>query len=183
MIVKKEKEMVNYANGKIYKIESINAIEGNDDIYIGSTSKQYLSQRMNKHRSDYNYWRKGKTKKTYSYGIFEKYGVDNCRIILLESFPCQSRDELTSREAFFIKSMGCVNKCIPQRTHSEYIEDNFEAIKQQRRDYRTANIETIAIHNREIIECQCGCTLSRAALSRHIKSPKHNTNMLLIESP
>ena len=36
--------MVNYNNGKIYKIEPLNGEEG--DIYIGSTTKEYLSQRM-----------------------------------------------------------------------------------------------------------------------------------------
>jgi hypothetical protein len=41
--------MVNYGNGKIYKIES----HLGDKIYIGSTTKQYLSQRMDKHRSEY----------------------------------------------------------------------------------------------------------------------------------
>ena len=45
--------MVNYNNGKIYKIE--NNID--DMIYIGSTTKQYLSQRMDKHRSSYKRWK------------------------------------------------------------------------------------------------------------------------------
>jgi hypothetical protein len=29
---------------------------------------------------------------------------DNCQIILIETFPYDSKDELTSREAFYIKS-------------------------------------------------------------------------------
>ena len=41
--------MVNYSNGKIYKIES----DLGDLIYIGSTTKYYLSQRMERHRFDY----------------------------------------------------------------------------------------------------------------------------------
>ena len=42
--------MVNYGNSKIYKIWSPNG----DNIYIGSTTKKYLSQRMVEHRCDYN---------------------------------------------------------------------------------------------------------------------------------
>ncbi len=48
--------MVNYENGKIYKIES----HLGDKLYIGSTTKQYLSQRMDKHRTDYKQWLNGK---------------------------------------------------------------------------------------------------------------------------
>ena len=52
--------MVNYNNGKIYKIVPI--CEGADegDVYIGSTTKEYLSQRMVQHRADYNKWQKRK---------------------------------------------------------------------------------------------------------------------------
>ncbi len=41
--------MVNYTNSKVYKIWST---LGNN-IYVGSTTKQYLSQRMDKHRECY----------------------------------------------------------------------------------------------------------------------------------
>ena len=41
--------MVNYSNGKVYKIEPISGGE-EGDVYIGSTTKRYLSQRMNTHR-------------------------------------------------------------------------------------------------------------------------------------
>jgi predicted GIY-YIG superfamily endonuclease len=41
--------MVNYSNGKIYKIEP--TVEHEDgDIYIGSTTNKLLCQRMGKHR-------------------------------------------------------------------------------------------------------------------------------------
>ena len=45
--------MVNYTNSKVYKIWST---QGNK-IYIGSTTKYYLSQRMDKHRTDYRRWK------------------------------------------------------------------------------------------------------------------------------
>ena len=46
--------MVNYGNAKVYKIWST----AGDKIYIGSTTKEYLSQRMDKHRSGYKQWKK-----------------------------------------------------------------------------------------------------------------------------
>ena len=42
--------MINYSNGKIYKIEPINGEDG--DVYVGSTTKEYLSQWMATHRNN-----------------------------------------------------------------------------------------------------------------------------------
>ena len=61
--------MVNYNNGKIYKIEPLNAEEG--DIYIGSTTKKYLSQRIDYHRSNYKRFLIGKGYVTTSFKLFE----------------------------------------------------------------------------------------------------------------
>lgn len=117
---------IDYNNGKIYKIES----HLGNKIYIGSTTKEYLSQRMAKHRSDYNRWKKGKGSHVTSYKIFDEYGVDNCFITLLESYSCKSRDELNSREGYYIKNMVCINKIIIGRTRKEYREDNKDHIKE-----------------------------------------------------
>ena len=67
---------MNYQNTKIYKIES----HIGDKIYIGSTTKKYLSQRMDKHRYDYKEWKKNRKSKTMSYLLFDEYGVENCFI-------------------------------------------------------------------------------------------------------
>jgi hypothetical protein len=125
--------MVNYSNGKIYKIESINGED--DDIYIGSTTKEYLSQRMNTHRQDYKRWKEGKCNKTTSYDLFNKYGVSNCQIILLETVNANSKHELIAREQFYIKNLKCVNKKIEGRTKKEYSIDNFEKISERMKPY------------------------------------------------
>jgi hypothetical protein len=134
--------MVNYSNGKIYKIEPINSID-DGDIYIGSTSKEYLSQRFSKHRSGYHSWKNDKDNFITSYLLFDKYGIENCKIILLESFPCKSSDELKSREMFYIKSNKCLNKFIPCRTIAEYKTDNQQKIKDYKKAYREKNKEKI----------------------------------------
>ena len=96
--------MVNYENGKIYKIESYKG----DMIYIGSTTKEYLSQRMDTHRSSYKRWKNGKCHFVTSFKIFDEYGIENCHIVLLESVLCDSKDELMSREAYHIRNLcGC----------------------------------------------------------------------------
>ena len=76
--------MTNYNNGKIYKIQS----HLGDKIYIGSTTKQYLSQRMTYHKSSYTAWKAETGKKTTSFELFEEYGFENCEIVLIELFSC-----------------------------------------------------------------------------------------------
>ena len=48
--------MTNYNNGKIYKLEPMcNHDDG--DIYIGSTTKEYLCQRMTAHKYQYKQYK------------------------------------------------------------------------------------------------------------------------------
>ena len=111
--------MVKYQQGKIYKIVS----NTDDDVcYVGSTTKHYLSQRMENHRRGYRCWENGGKNKNFvtSFELFEKYGVENCHIELIEIFPCNSKDELTKKEAYYIRLLNCVNKVIPNRTKKEY---------------------------------------------------------------
>ena len=110
--------MVNYNNGKIYKIEPI-VDHDEGDIYIGSTTKQYLSQRMENHRSKYKQWKNGNYYKVQVFEIFDKYGVSNCQIVLIETVNAESKDELLAREKHYIKSFKCVNKYIPGQTKEE----------------------------------------------------------------
>ena len=99
--------MVNYQNGKIYKIEDV----GGNMCYIGSTTKDFLSKRMSEHRSKYRYWQLDHTKTKYSvFDIFEAYGIENCRIVLVELCACDTKDELIKSEAHYIRTMNCVNK-------------------------------------------------------------------------
>ena len=91
--------MVNYNNGKIYKIES----HCGDKVYIGSTTKEYLSQRMDAHRRGYKQWKNGTTHFLTAFIIFDEYGLENCKIILLEACICNTKDELYAREAHYIK--------------------------------------------------------------------------------
>jgi hypothetical protein len=111
-----------YSKGKIYKIVS----DSCDDIYIGSTV-QTLAQRLGKHRSDYNQWKKGNARYTRSFSLIER---GDYHIILIEPFSCNNQEELTARERHFIENNVCLNKVIPGRTRKEYNQDNKEKIKE-----------------------------------------------------
>ena len=113
--------MVNYQNSKIYKIIDI----GSNMCYIGSTTKDYLSKRMTEHRNHYSQWLNGKPGNVSAFQIFDTYGVENCRIELIELCPCNSRDELTKLESQYIRSENCVNKVIPDRGMTEYQKEYY----------------------------------------------------------
>lgn len=132
--------MVNYQEGKIYKIYS--TID--DSIcYVGSTTKTLLCQRMIQHRKDYKTWKEGKKDKVTSYDLFDRFGLENCIIELLLLYPCNSKDELNKKEGEFIRNLNCVNKIIAGRTPKQYREDNAEKLKEKDKIYRDNNKEKI----------------------------------------
>lgn len=143
--------MVNYNNGKIYKIEPIcDHLLG--EIYIGSTTKEYLSQRMVDQRGSYNKWKRGIGNCMRSFHLFDKYGIDNCSIELIENVNANSKDELLAREGFHIRNTECVNKLIMGRTSKEYkkvyYEANKEEVLQSQKKYYEVNKEYINERNK-----------------------------------
>jgi hypothetical protein len=108
--------MVNYANSKVYMIQPV-GMKG--DFYIESTTKKLLSQRMSEHRPQYKRWKDGLTNNVMSYTIFEKYGIDNCEIILLEVVNCKSKDELNAREKQQ-SSVSCLSACRQSAVGTHY---------------------------------------------------------------
>ena len=138
--------MINYNNGKIYKIEPI-CEHDECEIYIGSTTKT-LNKRFSYHKNDYIQFKNGKSAFTTSYKLFDKYGIENCNIILLEIVNCNSKDELFARESHYIRTLKCVNKITIGRTSKEYRENNKEKIK----TYRLENKEKIKEKTKQYYE-------------------------------
>ena len=174
--------MVNYALTKIYKIETIS---GESLCYVGSTTKKYLSQRMDSHRSGYKQWLKNKKRDFIrSYKLFEEFGIENCNIILLASYPCNTIDERKAREGYYIKLLDCVNKNIAGRTGKEWYKENKEKTLDQQKGYRDNNKEKISDHMKEYYQvnkekmrskydCLCGSKYSYDNKSQHFKTKKH----------
>ena len=75
------------------------------------------------------------------YDIFDEFGIDNCKIELLEVFPCTSKEELEQREGHWVRHEICVTEHIPNRSRSEYYQDNKIKIAEQSKKYREDNLE------------------------------------------
>ena len=101
--------MVNYQQGKIYKIVD----NTNGNVYIGSTCKKTLAERLSGHKARYNAWklRPHNNSPMTSFKILENMNYD---IMLIENYPCKSKDELFAREAYHINTIPCINKEIPK---------------------------------------------------------------------
>ena len=133
-----------YKNFKIYKITD-NAYT---EQYIGSTV-QALSSRMTKHRQNYNEYRKLYNRFYSSFILFDTYGIDNCKIELVEFYPCESKEELRRREGHWIKTETCVNKRISGRTDKEYRDAHKDKYKTYLLDYRQKNKERKAATDKD----------------------------------
>ena len=183
-----------YQNSKIYKIVD----NGYTKCYIGSTYNA-LCKRMYKHREAYKRYLDGKCQRTTSYELFDEFGVDNCKIELVESYPCCSRDELNAREGYWIRQTECVNRVVVGRTRKEYYYEHKDEMNTTRKINAQKNVEREnarkikwADENKEKVKescrknyekrrsyliekivCECGCRVSRMGLISHCKTPKH----------
>ena len=117
--------------GKIYKLV------GSGLTYYGST-KAPLGTRKSQHNCDYNNFLLGKKGYITAYDIIEKGDFD---IELVEDNI--EKEQLLTREGFYIKNNECVNKRIAGRTAQEYYKDNEEKIKTYKSQWSKDNRERI----------------------------------------
>ena len=161
--------MNKYQEGKIYKITTIH----HDLPYYGSTVMS-LSKRLYNHRITL------KCGKNHASGILLKLG--DCKIELVERYPCSSRKELSERENYYIENNECVNfriayvkdmrerRKVHDKKHYEKNRDKYLKIMS---NYRKENKEKLYKRAGEKIECECGSKVRRSDIARHKKSKTH----------
>jgi hypothetical protein len=147
---------INYKLGKIYKIEcNVTGL-----IYVGSTCEPILARRLSNHVGYYQCYLNG-TKKYLcsSYKILENGNYD---ITLLEKYPCESKDELHTRERYWTNQIECVNKnkagIFNELGKQEYLKQ-----------YYVNNKEKL----QEKLNCECGGCYTYEHKTQHLKTKKH----------
>jgi hypothetical protein len=166
-----------YSKGKVYMIRS----KDEDCVpYVGSTTKQYLSQRIEKHHSNYKNWKKNGKGFMSSFTLFEKYEFKNCYIELLELCPCKSIEELLKKEREWFDKLNCVNIVKPFISKEEMVEyfkiyqqEHKEQIAEKAKIYQQEHKEQIAEKMKEKYECPCGSICRKSDKARHERSLKH----------
>lgn len=114
---------------KIYKVESLSC----PDVYYGTTTKKYLSERMTYYRHEYKKYLKAKSdinefkkycnmKQEYDhqsllklFELFDKFDVRNFKINLITIVDSKNSDNAKSKLFEYIKNNNCINnilKCV-----------------------------------------------------------------------
>jgi len=130
---------MDYKNSKIYMLEPICEYD-EGDVYYGSTVST-LVKRLSNHKRPCNDCK--------SKLLFDKYGRDNIKIVLLEECPCDNISQLKAVEAKYQRENKCVNKNIAGRTRKEYYQDNREKISEYNKEHYQENREKVSEHNKE----------------------------------
>ena len=152
-----------YQKGNIYMITDV----AYQERYYGSTIEP-LTKRMihHKHKFFHLDYEDKPFFRSVNY-IFDKFGFENCKIELVENFPCNSKEELTKREGFYIQSNDCVNKHIAGRTKEEYKEQTRERKNERQLEYYSENKEEALLKQKKY----------RLAIPEKIKGEEKNSIM------
>ena len=176
-----------YSIGHIYKI--ICNIDSNI-VYIGSTFNQ-LRHRWQCHKSDY----KHKYGAISIHKYFDKYGINNFKIILIKSYNVVRENQkdfkhLHAYETLWInKTKNSINQCLPYspmkylnnkecckkyyENHKEQFKKYRENHKEYQQKYYEDNKLIITNNKKQKINCECGGKYTFVNKSTHFKSQKH----------
>jgi len=140
---------MSYYTGAVYKI--ICRLDS-DIVYIGSTFNS-LRNRWQCHRSSYKEYLNGKSPRASIYPYFEKYGIENFKIVKVKDYECyrenrSDRRHLNVYETLWIsKTKNCVNKqnpfCIQKLSNKFKYQNNKEQYRERGKIYRENNKEQI----------------------------------------
>jgi hypothetical protein len=145
-----------YAKAKLYKISSPNT----QLVYIGSSCAPLLSARLSKHVHDLKRYKQGDFHFISSFIVLE---AGDYKIELLELYPCEHKDQLRTREQFWLNEYG--ERACNQRRVQLTAEDKVE----YRTKYVAANYNTI--YNR--CSCPCGGSFTTNQAACHKKTKLH----------
>ncbi len=173
-----------YNNGKVYRICGP---DPEAPCYIGSTTVKYLSIRMLKHRNCYKRWKSetpGFKVSCSVYQLFDKHGVDNCQIVLVELCNANSKDELRAREHYWIENSNCVNKhgdkgplAITIEKKGWYEKNREYAIQQGKERYEHYKTAILASQKQDMHCDVCGYAVRKNKMPRHKRSARHIANL------
>jgi predicted GIY-YIG superfamily endonuclease len=165
--------MDKYQRGKVYAI----VCNKTGRRYVGSTCEPKLARRLSSHVQDFKNW-DGEKKCCSSFNIIKD---GDYYIVLLESYPCNSRDELRMCEQKHIDLCECVNKQKAFQSEEDfkecnkkwqkiYYDKNREKIAERVKQRNLQNREKNKAYRQEKVCCPtCQKMLQRHSLIAHKK--------------
>jgi hypothetical protein len=172
-------------------------------LYVGSTT-QPLYKRWGDHKSNAYNVNCNRYNMILYQKIRETNDIKNWYIELYENSPCNNKEELHKKEGEIQRKLNaCLNRVIAGRTQKEYREEHKEEIaemkkkwcinnpdrhREQRRQWFINNPDKVKainerkrLKNMSKITCECGITMRRDYLKRHIDTIKHKEFINKIE--
>jgi hypothetical protein len=132
--------MPDYSKGKIYKLQC------DDGYYYFGSSVNELRYRFANHKED------SKTKNFQVYQHINTIGWDRVRIVLVEDYPCENKQQLIRKEDEYIRlhkdNTMCLNMICAFRTP----EQNAEHIAKYKKQHYEINKEEIAEQDKQYYE-------------------------------
>jgi len=144
-----------YQRGKVYEIVVLHE-DYKDDLYVGSTICPRLSTRLGQHKIEAE--QDEPTKKLHV--LMKTLGVRFFKIVLIEDWPCDSKQELCKREQYHMTlrkpTLNMVNAYLTKEERlayqKDYREDNKAVISARDKDYREENKEAHKAYMKEYYE-------------------------------
>ena len=103
-------------------------------------------------RDSYRRSKKGEYHYVSVFDLFDKYGLENCKIELIEHYPCENIDEQRKREGYHIQNEDCINKRVAGRDSKQYYREHIEWATEYNKQYRQANMEVLREKGKEYRE-------------------------------
>ena len=143
-------KMVNYNNGKIYKI--VNELEP-DKFYVGSTTLP-LSRRMAEHRA---HTKKGTS---FFYTEIRQVGIKHFHIVLIHDFLCSNVEQLRAEEErvrrelkpYYNMRRAFQTEEEKKEHKKKYYEQNKDKVKDKIKEYYEQNKDKIRYYQKEYRE-------------------------------
>lgn len=158
--------------GKVYKIICTQS----NDVYVGSTFND-TRKRFIQHKYGFAQWKSTNERKLSIYPLFEKYGFDNFKIIVIKEYQVADKNHLLAYEQLWINKTRCVNANNPlslkpifiKEYKKKWVAENKDKVQASREKRQEKTNEK----NKEKIACECGTIISYRNQAAHRKSQQH----------
>ena len=153
--------------------------------YFGSTCDS-LSKRLSVHKE---MSRKFPKRRVYEH--FNEIGWEHVKIVLVEEYKLENKEQLRREEDKFIQlykqDVNCLNMIHAVLNIENERQKEKEYMKEYNKSYRAQNSDRIKQHKTELMTCECGSVIQRCIHAKHCRTKKHQNllakNYFILQCP
>ena len=165
--------MSDYSKSVIYMIKKKDD-DNIENVYVGST-KDFMKRKHSHKKSCNNPNSKGYNIKLYQY-IRNNGGWDEWIMVVIQDYPCDSREELEEREdQIMCEIKSKLNNNRANRSWKEYKIDNKEKVLEKQKEYRELNKEKVKEKHKKY------CENNKEKITEQMKKYYENNKYKILE--